>query len=89
MNPDERSLKAQLRRILRMLVQGSCRLDVTMGSAEWDDMDNDAKSTFDCDWIIGAWSAVVDELVVKEDDCGPLRIDARAFANAGSADALS
>jgi uncharacterized protein (TIGR02118 family) len=37
----------------------------TMGSAEWDEMNTDAKNIFDRDWIVGGWSALVDEIVVK------------------------
>jgi len=40
--------------------------DVTMQSGEWDEMNTDAKNIFDRDWIVGGWSALVDEHVVKE-----------------------
>jgi uncharacterized protein (TIGR02118 family) len=39
--------------------------DVTMRSEEWDEMNTDAKNIFDRDWIVGGWSALVDEVLVK------------------------
>ena len=39
--------------------------DVTMRSEEWDEMNTDAKNIFDRDWIVGGWSALVDEVPVK------------------------
>ena len=39
--------------------------DVTMESTEWDEMNNDAKNIFDRDWIIGGWSSLLDEVVVR------------------------
>ena len=44
--------------------------DVTMGSTEWDDMNNDAKTIFDRDWIVGGWSSLIDEVVVKSRSSG-------------------
>jgi uncharacterized protein (TIGR02118 family) len=46
--------------------QDRAAFDVTMQSAEWDEMNTDAKNIFDRDWIVGGWSALIDELVVKE-----------------------
>ena len=39
--------------------------DVTMESKEWEEMNNDAKNIFDRDWIVGGWSSLLDEVVVK------------------------
>ena len=45
--------------------QDRAAFDVTMESQEWDDMNNDAKNIFDRDWIVGGWSSLLDEVVVK------------------------
>jgi hypothetical protein len=45
--------------------QDRAAFDVTMASAEWDEMNTDAKTIFDRDWIVGGWSALVDEIVVQ------------------------
>jgi len=46
--------------------QDRAAFDVTMQSVEWDEMNTDAKNIFDRDWIVGGWSALIDEIVVKE-----------------------
>ena len=45
--------------------QDRAAFDVTMESSEWDEMNNDAKNIFDRDWIVGGWSSLIDEFVVK------------------------
>jgi uncharacterized protein (TIGR02118 family) len=45
--------------------QDRAAFDVTMESTEWDEMNNDAKNIFDRDWIVGGWSSLLDETVVK------------------------
>ncbi len=44
--------------------QDRAAFDVTMESKEWADMNNDAKTIFDRDWIVGGWSSLLDEVVV-------------------------
>ncbi|HSB87870.1 MAG TPA: EthD family reductase, partial [Ilumatobacteraceae bacterium] len=45
--------------------QDRAAFDLTMGSTEWDEMNNDARTIFDRDWIVGGWSSLIDEIVVK------------------------
>lgn len=45
--------------------QDRAAFDVTMASKEWDEMNNDAKTIFDRDWIVGGWSSLIDEVVVN------------------------
>lgn len=45
--------------------QDRAAFDLTMASKEWDEMNNDAKTIFDRDWIVGGWSSLIDEFVVK------------------------
>lgn len=39
--------------------------DLTMGSKEWGEMNEDASVDFDRDWIVGGMSALLDEVVVE------------------------
>ena len=41
--------------------QDRAAFDLTMASPEWDEMNNDALAIFDRDWIVGGWSALIDE----------------------------
>jgi uncharacterized protein (TIGR02118 family) len=45
--------------------QDRAAFDVTMASPEWSDMNADATTIFDRDWIVGGWSALLDEHVVR------------------------
>lgn len=45
--------------------QDRAAFDLTMASPEWDAMNTDAKTIFDRDWIVGGWSALIDEEVVR------------------------
>lgn len=45
--------------------QDRAAFDLTMASTEWDEMNTDATTIFDRDWIVGGWSALIDEDVVR------------------------
>jgi uncharacterized protein (TIGR02118 family) len=45
--------------------QDRANFDVTMESKEWGEMNNDAKNIFDRDWIVGGWSSLLDEVIIK------------------------
>lgn len=45
--------------------QDRAAFDLTMGSREWGEMNEDALTLFDRGWIVGGMSALIDEIVVK------------------------
>ena len=44
--------------------QDRAAFDVTMHSAEWDEMNANAKNNLDRDLIVRGWSALVDDLTI-------------------------